>query len=149
MSDELKEFIETHIDLIDNNQWGDLYRNANFLSDDSIGKLTQIFLSVGIDPLEYLECVPRFYLEYTFSSVVRIPEGITIIGHHSLAFCKIRTLFLPKSLKEISGNAFDGSLIERIIYLGTMNDWSKVQLNGGWKNSLKVNIKCSDGEIKI
>ena len=58
---ELSEFIKTHVVEINSNNFTEVYKDA-LNSLDRVSKLTELFLDAGIDPLEYMEEVPTYYL---------------------------------------------------------------------------------------
>ena len=86
MDDAVKTFIEEHIDMIDKNEWEDLYNEAelSFVNMKNIGDVTSYIESAGIDPLFYLTIVPPAYLYGQDIVKYTIPKNITSI--YSYAF---------------------------------------------------------------
>ena len=63
MGEDLKLFIEENADLIAADDFETLYEKAvSTLGVGRVGRLTSIFLSVNIDPLEDLTYIPKGYL---------------------------------------------------------------------------------------
>ena len=63
MSDEIKQFIEKHIDLIEESKYFDLF---SALYQEHLGpktsELSQVLLSAGLNPLEHMRFVPMSFL---------------------------------------------------------------------------------------
>lgn len=135
MREKVKEFLtDPYIqNLIQNNQWDKIYSeevyNYNMYEKD-IGEFTYIMISSGVDPLNYLERIPDYYLSTNMPmKEFTIPEGIEIIGLGAFVENKIiQKINLPKSLKFIDRHAFYGcSNLSRINYNGILQDWEKVK----------------------
>ena len=56
ISNDLKEFLKDNKYLIDENNFEELYHRCNWKYNE---ELTNIFYSVGIDPLTYMEDIPE------------------------------------------------------------------------------------------
>lgn len=87
MNSDVKKFIEKYKDLIEDENFYTLYQKAykffkpKYLIQYLTGKLTTVFLEVGIDPLNYLKEVPKFFLGCQSSiKTYSIPGHITSIG---------------------------------------------------------------------
>ena len=107
---ELSEFIKTHINDINSNDFTEVYRDANNQLKDSssVGKLTELFLDAGIKPLEYMEEVPAHYLAHSAITSVEIPNNITSIGDYAFRDCNgLTSIDIPNSVTEIGGFACD------------------------------------------
>lgn len=133
MTDEVKEFIELNIDLIENNEWNKVYDNATiYLDSESTGGLTQVLLDIGIDPLQeqHLDYIPEYYLSgaaidtfvipsyiqelqegcFSYSDIkeLHIPEGVRTIGKYAFYEClSLHKIFIPSSVEDILDEAFD------------------------------------------
>ena len=58
----------------------------------------------------------------------RIPDGTTELGDHSVAVKYINCLYVPKSLRKISGSAFYDDYDKRtIFYEGSAEEWSRIE----------------------
>lgn len=123
MNDNLKNFIESNIDVIDHNRFDKLYvrANLNFLAPN----LTELFLEVGIDPLKYLTEVPDNYMKH-FKSLKQFPSlhsGIKEIGVGSFAFSSLVNVEIPSSIEYVHNGAFFNckDLKTLIIHDGTLS----------------------------
>ena len=80
----IKEWIETHIELIEKEQFDELYKHQEV--DTSI--VTQILLQAGIDPLKNLDHIPNNYLSGSNISSFSVPTNITRIGSSAFWNCE-------------------------------------------------------------
>lgn len=111
---ELSEFIKTHVDNINENNFAKVYEDANNQLKDSssVGKLTELFLDAGIDPLKYMQTVPIHYVYYAskITSIV-IPDSVKSIGYQAFDSCNSLTnIMIGKGVTEIGGFAFSNCL---------------------------------------
>ena len=107
---ELSEFIIAHTAQINNNDFAEVYKDANNQLKDSssVGKLTELFLDAGIKPLEYMKEVPNNYLANSKITSVEIPNNITSIGDYAFRNCTgLTSIAIGKGVTEIGGFAFD------------------------------------------
>ena len=119
---ELSKFIIAHTAEINNNDFTEVYRDADnqFKDSSSVGKLTELFLDAGIDPLKYMQTVPIHYIHYAskITSIV-IPDGVTNIDGGSFFGCKgLKSVTIPDSVKSIGYQAFDGCISLTNIMIG-------------------------------
>lgn len=165
MIPELKQFIEENIDLIDDNQFNDVYNKLRPRKYTS--RFTEAMLQADINPLNYMTEVPEYYLyesdlrrvniptgivainKYAFLSCrileeVTIPEGVINIGECAFMNCGIWKLHLPSTLKYIDIGAFQGCMnLSEITFAGTTKQWIAVNdLDGSLLRFERV--KCSD-----
>lgn len=75
------------------------------------------------------------------SSVI-LPDGLEIIGNNAFSTCKLITeLVIPRSVKEIHKYAFANISAIKVIYEGTLDEWSQIGI--GVKNeSITQNVIC-------
>ena len=90
MIDNLAEFIKKYKTEINKNDFTKVYKDANNLLcyPVSTGKLTEIFLDAGIEPLEYMQAVPANYLANSAITSVEIPNNISSIGSEAFRDCE-------------------------------------------------------------
>ena len=128
MNQKTKDFIERYIDLIEENEFDELYHIDDEISTPD---LTEALLSAGIYPLEHLDYVPSSYhccsedvttvvlpkhIKRISTSAfwdcpnltsVVLPEGLKHIGSSAFAEClKLASISFPESLEEIKADAF-------------------------------------------
>jgi len=89
ISKAVKDFIEEHSDLIQENHWERFYNLARrILYSHEIGELSQCLLEADIDPLLYLKEVPGLYLARSDVRTVIIPDNIETICTYAFLGCK-------------------------------------------------------------
>ena len=111
MINNLAEFIKTHVDEINKNDFTKVYEDANKLLcyPVSTGKLTEIFLDAGIEPLKYMKEVPKTYLANSAITSVEIPNNITSISNDAFFDCSgLTNITIPDSVTSIGRRAFEG-----------------------------------------
>lgn len=137
MTKAIKEFLEKYASLIKEEDWGTLYFKADSeLRNIQVGELTQILLSVNIDPLEKLTTIPPHYLDSSSIETFCIPEGIHAISTQAFQFCsKLKQVYIPKSIKYIGEYAFYYSEnLKDITYEGSPEKWKSVDKGWGWND---------------
>lgn len=109
MNDEIKNFIEENINLIQQNQWETIYeRYRTTLGLSTLADFTQVLFDCGIDPLLYLKIIPRYYFDNGSIEYLIIPKNVEKISMKSFYRCKnLKTLtILGDDLKVIEEQAF-------------------------------------------
>ena len=143
----LDNFINENIDLIDQNRWEELYKKLFFNQISKAGKLTDMLLATGIDPLsdKDLRSVPICYLKNSNLEELIIPEHINTIRYGAFYRSNLSKVILPKSITKIEQNAFMTLGVDcDIIYNGTVEEFDKIEIEyPGQFGGNKVN--CSDG----
>lgn len=101
-----KEFIETHADLIEKEDWRGLY--AQRRAFHSIIRLYDILKGAGIDLLKDYHTCPNGYAARCESlpSDLDIPEGVDSIGNVAFFQTTIERVHLPTTIKNIGDGAF-------------------------------------------
>lgn len=119
--------------------------------NESISKLTEVFLQAGINPLDYLQVVPTMYLVYSKAiSGVKIPDHITTIENSSFRSSHIIGVDIPVSVTHIGFAAFwDCDKLTYVGYSGTKEQWHKLVPDRATCFDMDRNIivTCSDGQI--
>lgn len=140
MTNEVKEFIEEDVKLIDTGFFELLYHNASCAFNGGakeIGELTAVLQSAGIFPLEYMSTVPNF----------------------SVFNKDIKKIIIPSNIKGIEPFAlFRGDFAQtdegfnefRVIYNDTVDQWFKLADRQYTFNNFAGQVKaieCSDGIV--
>lgn len=152
VSKELKDFLEENKNLINSYNFEDLYKKADKLTGEDYSKLSYIFNNIGIDPLEYMKNVPKYYMIWDNNlKVVKIPDGILIINKEAFSHCyHLETVYLPKTLKKVETSAFSCcDSLKDIYYDGTVKEWEDdvdIEINGNVP-VFKATIHCKNGKI--
>lgn len=152
MKDYIAQFIRDHESDIDTNNWIKVYTSAasHFSLIDDISALTNIFLEAGINPAEHMELLPRFYLAATDITEYVVPETIKVIYDEAFLYCKnLHSIIIPTSVKMIGSEAFKGcESLTFVQYLGTMEQWLKIQAKGAFEDLLPITVLCvKDGNL--
>lgn len=99
-----QKVIEEHIDWIENNQFTEIYQLWDVFDRS---EFTQIMLSIGIDPLNYMTYIPENYLYDSDIESFNIPQGIERIGIAAFGECrKLSKVTIPEGVTHILPDAF-------------------------------------------
>lgn len=106
MNNNVKDFIERHIDKIEHNQFSDLFEIAATALPvyEDVGELSKILEDAELYPLDNLECIPIAYFAGR-SDIVRYMTPSNTIEIRSRAFhnCyQLRDLILYKNVKYVN-----------------------------------------------
>lgn len=130
-----------------------LYRAAyNYLDITKIYKVTELLDTLGIDPLIYLDYIPRYFLAYSKIKSVNIPKHIKEISGSAFYNCRsLTSVTIPDSVRNINNYAFFNCInLNNINYTGTKEQWSKITLGDSWGDYSPIKkIHCSDGGIEF
>lgn len=140
MTNEVKDFIEQNIELIDMEFFELLYHKASRIFNsgaNEIGELTAVLQSAGIFPLEYMSTVPNFFVFNKDIKKIIIPSNIKGLRPFALFRGDL-------SLTDEGFNEF------RVLYEGTVDQWFKLADRqytfSNFAGQVKA-IECSDGII--
>ena len=140
MTNEVKDFIEQNIELIDMEFFEPLYHKASHSFNSGakeIGELTAVLQSAGILPLEYMSTVPNFFVFNKDIKKIIIPSNIKSLRPFALFRGDL-------SLTDEGFNEF------RVLYEGTVDQWFKLADRqytfSNFAGQVKA-IECSDGII--
>jgi hypothetical protein len=152
MNNELKNFIEDNIDLIENNRFEELYDSYEL--NTPVGELTHVFNQSGIDPLNYVQTIPSFYFECKGNlreiDTVKIPSNIISIGAQAFtSCCIIANLIIPVTVKTIGADAFFRAPILNFEYEGTIDEFNRISLSYGGAFKDGTVIHCIDGDYIV
>lgn len=157
---------------LQNNDFNTLYKE---LPLDYASYFTHLMSSLNIDPLKYLDYVPAWFLADTTIRAINIPSHIKRIGRAAFLNCShLEHITIPDSVTTIGFNAFykcsgltsatigNGVMsigswafehcinLMSINYMGTKDQWSKINLEIGWNRGSSIKtIHCIDGDIKL
>lgn len=130
MNEELKVFIESNIDLIDNNDFQTLFDKCEYIYRAALCK---ILYSADIQPLNHMcSVVNGMFFENDELTEIIIPEGIEKIERDAFADCyNLKTLNLPSTLKWVEEDAFQAcSNLHTVTYRGSVEDWCYIVFEG-------------------
>ena len=177
LNSELKNLLEDHIDIIQEEDWARLYQQVDY-DADTFGEMTQLLIESEIDPLDSLNYVPENYLCKNWNIVsinlpatitkidssafesceylesIALPNGLKDIGPWVIHSCpSLKSITLPKTLEYIGDGNFDYcDELETINFEGTCEQFlSLIEDNTHmFKYSYKLEeITCNDGFISI
>ena len=126
LSKELKDFISTHSEDINNNNFTDIYKDflnsiykqtGIFTSD--IGTFTKILYDAGINPLIHMDEVPTFFLVKQYLDNLIIPNNIKVVKTQAFLNSTIEKIVIPNSVVTIEKHAFDGCQNLKSVTFGT------------------------------
>ena len=104
MTSEIKQLIEQHINLIDDNRFEELLLNIN-LYNSQRRDIVEVLLEAGVDFLKYMKTLPPMPTELT--NFV-IPETIEKISANAFEGGSLTSIVIPRSVKIIERMAFSG-----------------------------------------
>lgn len=147
MTRETADFIKANQQLIAAGDFHKLYENAItwFIRSGRyafISEITEVFEAAGIDPLYYMNDIPRGYhfqsrlpKTYSIGNIDTIGiwafaytsgidtldiSSVRYIGEHAFSMSSIKTIEIPGSVKEIQPSTFEHSdLVNAVINEGT------------------------------
>ena len=174
MNEDVKHFIEENIELIENNEWEEIYKK------DFPTNFTETLLESGINPLEQaLNYIPDDFLEqskieeFTIPNSVtgiggrafkrcssltniQIPDGVISIGREAFCYCRLlKSIDIPDSVISIGDRVFyNCSWLNAIKYLGNKKDAMQLGIgdisNKKWRQGAAISkVICTDGEILL
>lgn len=107
MNQNTKDFIETHANLLSEENFIQLYEEAN-KKEGVTGELTRVLLEAGIHPLDYMNEIPPVYLDKdTLITDFCCPEHIKLIGRYAFNECENLTkMIIGANVSAIDSYAF-------------------------------------------
>lgn len=107
MKSVIKNFIETHIDLIEYDQWDTFFnRLTSEFIPNVVRDVVSVLSSAGIDPLPMLSYIPDGYFMLSSEEKIIIPRNILSIGGLAFSASDIREIIIPSNVKLIRYSAF-------------------------------------------
>lgn len=149
MNTNIKTFIEENANLINLNQFDELYKK---LSPLDRAHLSDIFIKSGIDFLSFMKNIPNecFYRSTEVATLI-IPENIKRIGSCAFVNSSLTSVSIPNSVTSIGNYAFSScSNLERILFNGTKEMWNSIVKGADWNQDTgDYKVQCIDEVIKI
>ena len=134
ISENIKQFIESHIEDIEANDWDQLYKDILLIihRGDEVCEFTQAMLSCDINPLLYMKQVPQYYLcgNKDIKEFI-IPNNIEIINRYAFIGSQIEKIHIPPSITNIYERAFSGCKELNHIYIDDLVQFSKINFETG------------------
>ena len=157
----------------------ELIYNSLLSYDVKVSTFTYIMLSSGVNPLEFMDEVPKYYFYYPTSKEreikeIYIPDNVTKIKVYAFANSKIekvrmspnivtiepeaffncenlKEIVLPEKLEVIRKHAFGSCLdLKNIRFEGTKKQLNEMYLLGDpFKEVATSTIHCIDGDVEI
>lgn len=95
--------------LINDNKWDKVYiKLRDQLKGRNVSNFTQLMLNTNINPLNYMNYVPKAYLLGTDIVTINIPNNITFIEPVAFAFCKsLKHVIIGNKVININARAFN------------------------------------------
>lgn len=148
----LKKFINEYKELINDNEFEELYNKTDRLLMGDYFVLTLLLNKAGINPLNYMTYVPAYYME-EFKELItlKIPEGIKEIRGEAFYNClNLETVYLPSTLQLIEEFAFEGcKSLKNVYYNGTKMQFANVEIDFRNASIFNASIHCKDGDIEV
>ena len=103
----IEEFIETYIEDMEQGRF-DLVYTLAYNALPSVARFTSLLYKIDVDPLQYINYIPRdFYARFNIKKF-DIPNNIRSIHRNAFGMSAIKTIHIPAGVKEIGANAFHG-----------------------------------------
>ena len=116
MKEEIRHFIEKHIDLIEAGRFKTVYEELRNLSVLYVGEFTKTLLDAGIDPAKYMNELPEGYLASMNYTSYKIPENITFIGGSAFAYTRLKSVVIPKKVEHLNPHVFENCVdLEKVV----------------------------------
>ena len=152
MTQNLKEFLnqkDTQEALASYN-FKYIYEQLDKLSNqwEYIPEFTELMLSLGYNPLDYMTMVPPYFLYDSSIKEFTIPNHIKSIDVAAFKGCiNLTNITIPDSVTSIGTSAFYGCKnLKTVYYEGTQEQWSKIFTNLQNHELLSANIIFEGGK---
>lgn len=136
-----RQYIDKYSDFIDENDFKSFYEalfkdldannTENF--ENIVGQITAVFYMAGLNPLNYMNFIPQFYLDGQSDEIIQDGKSILIT--------------VPKHIHLIKAYAFGDMDYAEIEYEGTKSEFLKIKKEQNWDDGTRLRIFCNDGEI--
>lgn len=147
--DEVLDFLRKHTELLEEGNFDELYFMYQQMVNLVSTSLTELLMSAGIEPLDYLtHIIGNYAPNCKLITRVVIPENIKSIGYHAFNGCsELTSVVIPDSVTNMGRYAF--GKLTNIKYEGTKKEWYKINKDVYWNGEIQeYTVQCLDGEIK-
>lgn len=101
--------------------------NSSSFKVNCISLFTQLLYSIDINPLDYLEYIPYFFLYSTSLVAIKIPNNIKSINSYAFYDCRdFTSITIPDSVIDIGESAFSGYNKLQDIYITDIAAWCNI-----------------------
>ena len=104
MNKFLKKLLESNIDLVESNDFENLYKLANKTGVST--ELTVVLQQAGIDPLQYMDKIPSRYASGFTNYQFDIPDHITEIGDEAFMKSSLKEITIKSACNRVRSSAF-------------------------------------------
>lgn len=145
------EFVESNIDLLDNNQFKELFNEALTHDPLIIGNLIMLLDDNNIDWIRHVDFIPAGAYQWsTRTDPFIIPNHIKTIGPASFAASDFQGVTIPESVVEIGRSVFKGCSGIIIEYEGTKGQWGQIKKDPKWNSDNSIQqIFCKHGFVMV
>lgn len=147
-----EEYLDKYSKEINSGNFSKLYnRHFEFVQglEDSSNwpRLVEGLIKLGQNPLANMYEVPVDFFRMVNLKEIIIPSNIIKIGSSAFAYCKNLTqVTIPTSVIKLGSQiAEECDNLKTIVYLGTMEQWSKIYKEDWDLFTNITKVKCSDG----
>ena len=101
--------------------------NSSSFKVNCISLFTQLLYSIGINPFDYLDYIPDFFLQSTSLVAIKIPNNIKSINSYAFYDCPdFTSITIPSSVIEIGESAVSGCNKLQDIYITDIAAWCNI-----------------------
>ena len=144
-------FLKTRKGLIGDDNWEQVYRDAIY--ELPVDHLTAVVTDCGVEPLDYMDIIPDFYLYNTKGfREFQILDRMESIGACAFSLCsQLEKVIIGSGIQEIHTSAFDECvLLNDVRYNGTMEQFEHIRKGDYWHDDCPFQkVSCKDGDYKI
>ena len=151
----LDEFFsqEQVIDTLDNNDFKKFYELERIgYHGSATGNVTTILYLSDIDPLKYLDFIPKNCFTAAPIKLIDIPSNIKQIKEYAFSYCKsLESVIIPDSIEYIDDFIFlECKNLKEIHYSGTIEQWFKITKSEECFSGSNIQkIICLDGVVEV
>lgn len=152
MRENVKQFIERHIELIEQYKFPAMYGQAEQQIPFQIGNLTVALIQAGINPLNYMSETAYMMFSNAVIEEAFIPDNIKLLNAKTFESCYfLKKISLPEKLERIHMSAFQSCYeLEHIEYRGTTDQWRNVNAHYAvFADCNTQTVHCSDGDVVV